>query len=143
VCDLMTTSWRSASVCQQFRDVAEPEVRLKELRGALPQGGRVAIVSQPRCPGSSAETTERVAEETQAPSRRWLHQPPQGDPEPAVSSGLRSRRSSLPTPLPRLSGAVVLQRRSRSRVTPVRASSELDHQGLVTAEAARWNTAKA
>ena len=64
MCDLMTTSWRSASVCQQFRDVAEPEVRLKELRGALPQGGRVAIVSQPRCLGASAETTERVAEET-------------------------------------------------------------------------------
>jgi hypothetical protein len=42
----------------------EPEARLKDLRGALRPGGRVAIVSQPRCMGASAETTERVAEET-------------------------------------------------------------------------------
>jgi hypothetical protein len=42
----------------------EPEARLKDLRGALRPGGRVAIVSQPRCPGASAETTERVGEET-------------------------------------------------------------------------------
>ena len=42
----------------------EPEARLKDLRGALRPGGRVAIVSQPRCLGASAETTERVGEET-------------------------------------------------------------------------------
>ena len=36
----------------------------KDLRGALRPGGRVAIVSQPRCLGASAETTERVGEET-------------------------------------------------------------------------------
>jgi SAM-dependent methyltransferase len=41
----------------------EPEARLKDLRGALRRGGRVAIVSQPRCPGASAETTERVGDE--------------------------------------------------------------------------------
>jgi SAM-dependent methyltransferase len=42
----------------------EPEARLKDLRGALRPGGRVAIVSQPRCLGASAETTECVGEET-------------------------------------------------------------------------------
>ncbi|HKH54472.1 MAG TPA: class I SAM-dependent methyltransferase [Propionibacteriaceae bacterium] len=41
----------------------EPEVRLKDLREALWAGGRVAIVSEPRCLGASAETTERVAGE--------------------------------------------------------------------------------
>jgi SAM-dependent methyltransferase len=42
----------------------EPEARLKDLRGALRPSGRVAIVSQPRCPGATAETTERVSQET-------------------------------------------------------------------------------
>jgi len=42
----------------------DPEARLKELRGALRPGGRVAIISQPRCLGASAETTEQVGEET-------------------------------------------------------------------------------
>jgi len=42
----------------------EPGARLKDLRGALRPGGRVAIVSQPRCLGATAETTERVGEET-------------------------------------------------------------------------------
>jgi ubiquinone/menaquinone biosynthesis C-methylase UbiE len=42
----------------------EPAARLKELRGALRPSGRVAIVSQPRCPGATAETTKRVSQET-------------------------------------------------------------------------------
>jgi SAM-dependent methyltransferase len=42
----------------------EPAARLTELRRALRPGGRVAIVSQPRCPGATAETTRRVGEET-------------------------------------------------------------------------------
>ena len=42
----------------------EPAARLTELRKALRPGGRVAIVSQPRCPGATAETTKRVGEET-------------------------------------------------------------------------------
>jgi ubiquinone/menaquinone biosynthesis C-methylase UbiE len=39
----------------------EPDVRLKELRDVLRAGGRIAIVSQPRCPGATAETTRRAA----------------------------------------------------------------------------------
>ena len=42
----------------------EPETRLTDLRRALRPGGRVAIVSQPRCLGASAETTEHVSQET-------------------------------------------------------------------------------
>jgi predicted methyltransferase len=42
----------------------EPAARLTELRRALRPGGRVAIVSQPRGPGATAETTRRVGEET-------------------------------------------------------------------------------
>jgi SAM-dependent methyltransferase len=42
----------------------QPAARLMELRGALRPGGRVAIVSQPRYPGASAETTNRVGEAT-------------------------------------------------------------------------------
>jgi SAM-dependent methyltransferase len=36
---------------------SEPVLRLKELVGVLRAGGLIAIVSQPRCPGASAETT--------------------------------------------------------------------------------------
>ena len=43
----------------------DPDARLKELRGAVRPGGRVAIVSQPRCPGATAATTERVGVETE------------------------------------------------------------------------------
>lgn len=42
----------------------EPGARLTELRRALRPGGRVAIVSQPRCPGATPETTRRIGEET-------------------------------------------------------------------------------
>jgi hypothetical protein len=37
-----------------------PQLRLMELTGLLREGGLLAIVSQPRCPGATAETT-RVA----------------------------------------------------------------------------------
>lgn len=39
----------------------EPALRLKELAGLLRSGGLIAIVSQPRCPGATAETTAAAA----------------------------------------------------------------------------------
>lgn len=41
----------------------DPPQRFAELRGLLRPGGRIALVSQPRCPGATAETTARAAEE--------------------------------------------------------------------------------
>jgi ubiquinone/menaquinone biosynthesis C-methylase UbiE len=35
----------------------DPDARLKELRQVMAPGGRIAIVSQPRTPGATAETT--------------------------------------------------------------------------------------
>jgi hypothetical protein len=42
---------------------SEPALRLKELAGLLRGGGLIAIVSQPRCPGATAETTAAAASE--------------------------------------------------------------------------------
>jgi SAM-dependent methyltransferase len=44
----------------------DPEERLKELRGLMRPGGRIAIVSQPRCPGATAETTVAAGREIAA-----------------------------------------------------------------------------
>lgn len=41
----------------------DPVQRLREIRALLRQGGRIALVSQPRCPGATAETTARAATE--------------------------------------------------------------------------------
>ena len=41
----------------------EPVERLGELRRRLAPGGRIAIASQPRCPGATAETSRRAAHE--------------------------------------------------------------------------------
>jgi SAM-dependent methyltransferase len=41
----------------------DPVARLKELRGLLRPGGRVAIAFQPRAPGSTDETAARAGEE--------------------------------------------------------------------------------
>jgi len=41
-----------------------PALRLKELGGLLGHAGLIAIVSQPRCPGATAETTATAANET-------------------------------------------------------------------------------
>jgi ubiquinone/menaquinone biosynthesis C-methylase UbiE len=38
----------------------DPDRVLKELRALMSNGGRIAIVSQPRCPGATSETTRRV-----------------------------------------------------------------------------------
>ncbi|HVV23311.1 MAG TPA: class I SAM-dependent methyltransferase [Pseudonocardiaceae bacterium] len=40
-----------------------PAERLAELRGRLVPGGRIAIASQPRCPGATAETSQRAGRE--------------------------------------------------------------------------------
>ena len=42
---------------------SEPAARLAGLRRRLAPGGRIAIVSQPRCPGATATTTGRAAAE--------------------------------------------------------------------------------
>ncbi|OLF18164.1 class I SAM-dependent methyltransferase [Actinophytocola xanthii] len=41
----------------------EPVARLRELRALLRPGGRVALASQPRCPGATRDTTSRAAQE--------------------------------------------------------------------------------
>lgn len=41
----------------------DPDVVLKTLGGLMRPSGRIAIVSQPRCPGATAETTARSARE--------------------------------------------------------------------------------
>ncbi|MEV6155529.1 class I SAM-dependent methyltransferase [Nonomuraea sp. NPDC052129] len=43
----------------------DPVARLRELRGLLRPGGRIALVSQPRCPGAARDTTVRAAQELQ------------------------------------------------------------------------------
>ncbi len=42
---------------------AAPAERLAELRGRLAPGGRMAIASQPRCPGATADTSRSAARE--------------------------------------------------------------------------------
>jgi ubiquinone/menaquinone biosynthesis C-methylase UbiE len=41
----------------------EPAARLREVRELLRPGGRIALVSQPRCPGAGAATSAAAAEE--------------------------------------------------------------------------------
>jgi SAM-dependent methyltransferase len=40
-----------------------PAQRLRELRDLLRPGGRIALASQPRCPGATRDTTARAADE--------------------------------------------------------------------------------
>jgi SAM-dependent methyltransferase len=40
-----------------------PAQRLRELRDVLRPGGRIALASQPRCPGATRDTTARAADE--------------------------------------------------------------------------------
>lgn len=41
----------------------EPVVRLRELNGLLSAGGTIAVASQPRCPGATADTSAKAAED--------------------------------------------------------------------------------
>ncbi|HEY2279395.1 MAG TPA: methyltransferase domain-containing protein [Streptosporangiaceae bacterium] len=43
-----------------------PGQRLADLRRRLAPGGRIAIASQPRCPGATADTSDRAAREIEA-----------------------------------------------------------------------------
>jgi ubiquinone/menaquinone biosynthesis C-methylase UbiE len=43
----------------------DPAERLRRLRRLLRPGGRIALASQPRCPGANRDTTVRAAEELQ------------------------------------------------------------------------------
>lgn len=43
----------------------DPVERLRRLRGLLRPAGRIALVSQPRCPGATRDTTARAAQELQ------------------------------------------------------------------------------
>ncbi|MFG6195355.1 class I SAM-dependent methyltransferase [Nonomuraea sp. JJY05] len=43
----------------------DPVKRLRELRRLLRPAGRIALVSQPRCPGATRDTTARAAQELQ------------------------------------------------------------------------------
>ena len=44
----------------------EPDERLKEIYSLMRSGGRIAIVSQPRCPGATAQTTVVAGREISA-----------------------------------------------------------------------------
>ncbi len=44
----------------------DPQVRLREIGQVLRTGGRIALVSQPRCPGATAATSTAAAEELAA-----------------------------------------------------------------------------
>jgi hypothetical protein len=44
----------------------EPDEGLKALHRLMRPGGRIALVSQPRCPGATAETTAAAARLTAA-----------------------------------------------------------------------------
>ncbi len=44
----------------------DPVVRLRELRDRLRPGGVIALASQPRCPGATAESSVRAGDEIEA-----------------------------------------------------------------------------
>ena len=47
----------------------EPVARLKELHGLLRAGGTIAIASQPRCPGATADTSSKAGHEIETKLR--------------------------------------------------------------------------
>src|SRR5215218_1917009 len=66
-----------------------PTERLRELRRLLCPGGRIALVSQPRCPGANHHTTARAAPATPGPAHPGgVHPDPDRNPRPGSPGGL-------------------------------------------------------
>jgi SAM-dependent methyltransferase len=65
-----------------------PDDQLARLRGLLRPGGRIALASQPRCPGATADTTVRAGEELQDLVRRAG---PTADVHTVIFDGFRRR----------------------------------------------------
>ena len=78
--------------------LARAAERLSELRGLLAPGGRIAIASQPRRPGATADTSRAAAREIEGLLREaWPYQHlstdllPLSPPAPASSPPTRAR----------------------------------------------------
>ena len=66
-----------------------PGQRIAELRLRLAPGGRMAIASQPRCPGATADTSRGAAREIEGPAeRRRLHPPEHSHPPSQPPGGV-------------------------------------------------------
>jgi nitroreductase len=71
----------------------QPAERLEDLRRRLAPGGRIAIASQPRCPGATRATSLAAAREiTDLPPDRRLHTDQHRNPRPGPARGLRPGR---------------------------------------------------
>jgi SAM-dependent methyltransferase len=81
-----------------------PAQRLAELRRRLASGGRIAIASQPRCPGATADSSRSPGNRGPAAGSR-PHAPEHPDPTqhpdppPQAASGVRPGRKSGPVRL--------------------------------------------
>ena len=74
----------------------EPDERLKALYRLMRPGGRIAIVSQPRCPGATAETTVRL----RARPYSGLQESPVGHAGAHAPRYLRARGGPVKTAVP-------------------------------------------
>ena len=72
-----------------------PAERLAELRRRLAPGGRIAIASQPRCPGATADTSRSAAGEVENLLRSAGFTQLSTETLPQPASGLRPRHPGL------------------------------------------------